>query len=36
MNSTGCSDGVKQKLQMVLAESVGQDVSLAFKQHRDH
>ncbi len=36
MNPTGCSDGVKEKLQVVLAESVGQDISLSFKQHRNH
>ncbi|RXN14616.1 fish-egg lectin-like protein [Labeo rohita] len=36
MNPTGCSDGVKQEFQVVLAESVGQDISLAFKQHRNH
>jgi hypothetical protein len=32
----GCSDGVKEKFQMVLAESVGQDISLSFKHHRNH
>ena len=36
MNPTGCSDGVKEKFQVVLAESVGQDISLSFNQHRNH
>ena len=36
MKPTGCSDGVKEKFQVVLAESVGQDISLSFKQHRNH
>jgi len=36
MSPTGCSDGVKEKLQVVLAEPVGQDISLSFKQHRNH
>lgn len=36
MNPTGCSDGVEEMLQVVLAEPVGQDISLSFKQHRNH
>ena len=36
MNPTGCSDGVKKQLQVVLAESVRQDVLLSFEQQRNH
>lgn len=36
MNPTRCSDGVKENFQVVLAESIDQDISLSFNQHRDH
>lgn len=36
MNSTGCSNGVEKKLQVVLAESVRQDISLSFEEHGNH